>query len=176
MADDVHELLDVLGARQVDLAGYSMGAVVSLTVAAREPRVRRLVVGGIGAGAVELGGLDTDVLAPQALADALLTNDPARITDPIAAAFRAFAESTGSDRQALAAVAAARHHDRLRLDTVRVPTLVLAGRDDPLARRPEVLARALPDATVRLVDGDHGQVLREPGFIEALVSFLAQDR
>ena len=176
MADDVGNLLDVLAVPQVDLAGYSMGAVVSLITAAREPRVRRLVVGGIGAGAVELGGVDTRALAPGRLAEAMLIEDPSRLTDPIAVAFRAFAEATGADRLALAAVATGMQHDRLPLSAVTVPTLVLAGRDDPLARRPETLANALPDASVRLVDGDHGQVLRSPDFIDALVSFLAVGR
>lgn len=48
------------------LVGYSMGAVVMLLTAARAGHVRRLVVGGIGAAAVERGGVDTDVLDPQA--------------------------------------------------------------------------------------------------------------
>jgi len=177
MADDVRALLDALGIGQVDLAGYSMGAVVSLITAAREPRVRRLVVGGIGAGAVELGGLDTRVLAPGVLADALLADDPALVADPLAAGFRAFVDSTGSDRHALAAVAVATaRHGRLPLELIRVPTLVLAGRDDPLARRPEILAQALSDATVWLVDGDHGGVLHEPAFADALVRFLEGSR
>lgn len=176
MAADVSALLDVLDVRQVDLAGYSMGAIVSLITAAAEPRVRRLVIGGIGAGAVELGGVDARVLDPATLREALLTENPAGITHPHAAGFRTFADSTGADRLALAAQAAALHRSRLPLDDVRVPTLVLAGRDDPLAERPEVLARALPDATLRLVDGDHGAVLREPEFIAALVSFFAEGR
>lgn len=174
MADDVRALLDELGLRQVDLVGYSMGAVVSLITAAREPRVRRLVVGGIGAGAVELGGVDSTALPPSGLIDALLAEDPAAIADPLAAAFRAFADLTGSDRRALAAVAGGIRHDPLPLDAVGVPTLVLAGRDDPLARRPEVLAKALPSATLHLVDGDHGAVLRDPGFLDAIVTFLAE--
>jgi pimeloyl-ACP methyl ester carboxylesterase len=176
MAADVSTLLDVLGVEQVDLAGYSMGAVVSLVTAAREPRVRRLVVGGIGAGAVELGGVDSRVLDPEVLADALLADDASRVTHPHAAAFRAFADSTGADRLALAAQASSVHRERLPLDDVRVPTLVLAGREDPLAGRPEVLAAALPDARLCLVDGDHGAVLRNPDFAAAIVDFLAEGR
>src|SRR5690349_11771549 len=56
MARDLTNLLDWLDLETVDLVGYSMGAVVALLTAVREPRVRRLAVGGIGAGAVECGG------------------------------------------------------------------------------------------------------------------------
>ncbi|MBX9246416.1 alpha/beta hydrolase [Actinotalea ferrariae] len=172
MADDVVALVEALGAPAVDLVGYSMGALVSLFTAAREPRVRRLVVGGIGAAAVELGGVDTRVLDPEALRHALLTDDPSTITHPGAAGFRGLADETGADRTALAAQASARHHGTLPLAEITVPTLVLAGRDDPLAARPEVLAAALPDATLRLVDGDHGAVLHDAGFHEAIVTFV----
>lgn len=172
MARDVVTLLDVLGVSAVDLVGYSMGAVVSLLTAAREPRVRRLVVGGIGHAAAERGGVDTASLAPEALREALLTDDVAAIPHPGAAAFRRFADDTGADRQALAAQAAAVHRDPIPLDRITAPTLVLAGRDDPLATRPEVLAAAVPDARLLLVDGDHGGALQEAAFREAIVAFL----
>lgn len=172
MAQDVVTLIDVLGAPAVDLVGYSMGAVIALITAARDARVRRLVVGGIGAGAVELGGVDRNVLDPAALRHALLTDEPSALTDPGSAAFRSLADETGADRLALAAVTEAIHRDQLPLGEVRVPTLVLAGRDDPLAARPHVLAGAVAGATLQLVDGGHGEALREPAFIAAIVDFL----
>ncbi|WP_307844633.1 alpha/beta fold hydrolase [Actinotalea solisilvae] len=173
MAQDVVGLVDALGVPAVDLVGYSMGGVVSLLTAAREPRVRRLVVGGIGAGAVEGGGVDTRVLDPDALREALLADDPAGIAHPVAAAFRGFADSTGADRRALAAQASAVHRAPIPFGRITAPTLVLAGRDDPLAPRPEVLTAALPDATLTLVDGDHGSALHDAAFRRAVVAFLA---
>jgi pimeloyl-ACP methyl ester carboxylesterase len=173
MARDVSTLLDVLDAPAADLAGYSMGAIVSLLTAVGEPRIRRLVVGGIGASAAELGGVDRSVLAPGELREALLTAEPATIADPGAAAFRAFADSTGADRQALAAHAASVHAEPIPLERIRIPSLVLAGRDDQLARRPEVLAAAITGAGLQVLDGDHGGVLRNPQFTAALVGFLS---
>lgn len=175
MAQDVITLVEELGATSVDLVGYSMGAVVALLTAARDRCVQRLVVGGIGAAAVELGGVDTDVLNPAVLLGALLTDDPASITDAGAAAFRGFADQTGSDRLALAAQASTMHGDPIPFAEITVPTLVLVGRDDPLATRPDVLAAALRTGSVHLVDGDHGTVLHDIGFREAIVAFLADD-
>ncbi|BCJ40853.1 alpha/beta hydrolase [Actinoplanes ianthinogenes] len=173
MAGDVIELLDLLGITKVDLVGYSMGAIVALLTATRDTRVRRLVVGGVGAGVVEVGGLDTRVIGGEPLLHALRAEDPATVTDPAAAGFRAFVEAVGGDRLALAAQATAVHAAPIPLDTITVPTLVIAGDADPLATRPAVLADAIPGAVLRTVPGDHMTALRDPGFIPALTGFLA---
>lgn len=172
MADDLMAVLDHLGESAFDLAGYSMGAIVSLLVATRDPRVRRLFVGGIGAAAVELGGVDRRVLDPLVLREAMLSDDPSTIADPGAAAFRAHVDATGADRLALAAHSAVVHRDPIPLEQIAVTTLVLAGRQDTLADRPQVLAAAIPGARLHLLDGDHGSVLREPEFVATLVGFL----
>src|SRR5690606_4517305 len=68
MARDVCELADRLGLVQFDLVGYSMGGVVAVLVGTREPRLRRLVLGGIGEAVVLLGGVDTRALDNSLLA------------------------------------------------------------------------------------------------------------
>ncbi|MFI0352170.1 alpha/beta fold hydrolase [Actinomadura sp. 9N407] len=176
MAADLRELLDVLGEPAVDLAGYSMGAIVSLIAAGQEPRVRRLAVGGVGAAVVELGGVDTRVMGGTALVEALRAPDPSTITDPTGAAFRAFADSTGADRLALAAQAEVVHATPIDLGAIKAPTLLLAGDADPLAARPQVLAGAIPGARLRLVTGDHLAAVRDPAFAQALLAFLNADQ
>jgi pimeloyl-ACP methyl ester carboxylesterase len=173
MARDLRQLIDIVGASEVDLGGYSMGAVVSLIAAADEPRIRRLVVGGVGAGVVELGGVDTRVIDNVALVAALEADDPATITDPEAAGFRLFADATGGDRLALAAHARVVHATPIALDRITAPTLVLVGDADPLAARPHVLADAIPDARLELVSGDHLGALGDPRAAPAMVDFLA---
>ncbi|WP_298182732.1 alpha/beta hydrolase [Saccharomonospora sp.] len=172
MAADVHALLDLLGESSYDLVGYSMGAIVSALVASRESRIRRLVVGGVGAAVVELGGVDTRVVGSSVI-QALRADDPSSITDPNAAAFRMFAETTGADRLALAAQACSLHRKPIALADITAPCLVLAGEEDMLATRPEVLADAIPGATLRTLPGDHLGVVRNPEFTKLLVSFLA---
>jgi pimeloyl-ACP methyl ester carboxylesterase len=173
MAGDISALLTLIGAEQVDLAGYSMGGIVALIVAANDARIRRLVTGGIGASAAELGGVDSRAVgAGRALVDGLLTEDKSTITDPRVMAFRTFADTSGADRQALAAQALARHNSPIGLDRITAATLVLAGADDYLAARPEVLAAAIPGARWRVLAGDHLNVVRNPEFIEAIVKFL----
>ena len=172
MAADVRTLLDLLGEPSYDLVGYSMGAIVSALVASQEPRIRRLVIGGVGASVVELGGVDTRVVGSGVI-QALHTDDPSSITDPNAAAFRMFAEMTGADRLALAAQVRTLHQKPIALDDITASCLVLAGDDDPFAGRPDKLADALPDATLRVLPGDHLSVVRDPDFAKLIVSFLA---
>ncbi|MEU9579365.1 alpha/beta fold hydrolase [Streptomyces chilikensis] len=172
MAEDLRELMDLLDEEAYDLVGYSMGAVVSLLTAARDTRIRRLVIGGVGAAVVELGGVDSRVVGGPALVDALTAEDPSTVTDPSAADFRAFADAVGADRLALAAHARAIHQEPIPLTEITAPTLLLAGEDDPLATRPEVLAGALPAATLRTVPGDHSGAVGAPAFVTELAAFL----
>ena len=156
----------------MDLVGYPMGAIVALIAATREPRIRRLVVGGVGAGVVELGGVDTRVIGNQALVAALEADDPAAVADPEAAGFRLFADAPGADRRALAAHARAVHASPSALDRIAAPTLVVAGEADPLAARPEVLAAAVPGARVERVPGDRMAAAADPRFAVLIVEFL----
>lgn len=176
MAGDVRAVADALGLGSYDLAGYSMGAIVALLTAAADRRVRRLVVGGIGAGVVELGGLDTRRVGQDALIAALEADDPATIPDAAAAGFRAFADAAGADRLALAAHARVVHTGHVPLRDITAPTLVLAGEDDPLAVRPQLLADAIPDARLRLVPGNHLSAVGGHAFGVALVEFLGEPR
>ncbi len=173
MARDLELLVATLGMANFDLVGYSMGAVVSLIAASGDERVRRLVVGGIGAGVVELGGVDTRLLPAVLLAEGLEAEDPSTIEHPDVIAFRAFAEAVGGDRPALAAQARAVHSSPIALDRIGAPVLVIAGDDDRLAERPDVLVDALPDARLFSVPGDHVTALVDPRFAAGIVDFLA---
>jgi pimeloyl-ACP methyl ester carboxylesterase len=174
MAGDLRMLVDILGSAEFDLVGYSMGAIVALIVAVDEPRLGRLVVGGVGAGVVELGGVDTRVIDNTLLVAALEADDPATIEDPAAAGFRHFADAIGADHLALAAQARMVNASPIALGSIEVPTLVLAGDTDPLARRPDVLADAIPDARLTMVSGDHFGALADPRFAPAVIEHLAR--
>ncbi len=171
MARDLRAVITALDVPAVDLVGYSMGAVIALLTAAEEPAVRRLVVGGVGAGVVEVGGVDTRALPNDVLAEAFLTDDPGTMP-PGVADMRAFADIVGADLPSLAAQARSVHQDGVDLAAITARTLVIAGDDDPLAERPHVLADAIPGARLRVVPGDHGSTGDNPDFRSAVVEFL----
>ena len=173
MSRDLRMLFDLIAVPVVHLVGYSMGSLVSLLTASADRRVGRLVVGGVGASVAELGGADTTVVRRDAIAAALLADDPATITDRRASGFRRFADAVGADRLALAAHASAVRQAGIPLADISAPTLVLAGADDPVAQRPQVLAYAIPGGRALVIPGDHFTAVTDPAFAPAIVEFLA---
>jgi pimeloyl-ACP methyl ester carboxylesterase len=173
MARDLGVLIDVIDAPQIDLVGYSMGAIVSLIYASGSERVRRLIVGGVGSGVIECGGVDRRAISNESIIEALRSDDPATLESPQAAAFRGLADAVGGDREALIAQATSVFRGEIALARISAATLVLAGDADPLATRPEVLAGAIPGATLRIVHGDHPGAVADPAFTKSIVDFLA---
>jgi pimeloyl-ACP methyl ester carboxylesterase len=173
MARDLGCLLDHIGPAQIDLVGYSMGAIVALIFSSEDRRVRRLVVGGVGSGVIECGGVDRRAISNESIIEALGVEDPSTLEDEGARAFRDLADALGADREALVAQASSIYRGRIALERITATTLLLAGREDPLALRPEVLVEALPDATLGLVPGNHIAAVADPRFTRLLVDFLA---
>lgn len=170
MIRDTQLLLDHLGVERVDVCGYSMGAMTTFALVARESRARSAVLGGVGA---RLRGRALADRAPR-IAEALESDEPPDVTDATARAFRAFADSTGADRRALAAIQRA-HRARLPEPTeITVPTLVITGDRDTLVGSGSELADQIPGARSRTVSGDHLTAVYDPAFRAAIVDFLAE--
>ena len=159
MGRDIQALLDHLELTQVDVVGYSMGSLVSARLVPLEPRAqlphsrgRRRSHGGGPAPGEPWGhrpGLEAD--------------DSGAGDDPGARAFRQFAERTGADRLALAAIQRAPAAAPAALGDIAVPTLVLTGDADVLVGPPDVLARKIPGATYKLLHGNHLSAVERPG-------------
>lgn len=174
MAGDLIGLVDHLELDAFDLVGYSMGALVSAVVAIRDRRVRRLVLGGIGRPAADPDSDDAIDLV--GIAEALEADDPAAVTTPGPASFRAFADSVGADLAPLAAAARGHAGGTVPFEEIAVPTLVIAGADDPIARHPAVLVARIPDAVLEIVPGDHLRSVGHPAFRAAITAFLTEER
>jgi pimeloyl-ACP methyl ester carboxylesterase len=175
MARDLGVLLDTIDVPLLDLVGYSMGAIVSLIFASTDERVRRLVIGGVGSGVIECGGVDRRAVPNDAIMQALSVDDPSSLeVPPAAAAFRQLADALKADREALVAQAHSIYRGEIALARISAPTLLLAGDTDPFALRPQVLVDAIPDATLELLSGNHIEVLGDPRFKASIVDFLAR--
>lgn len=170
MAADVINFLDYLKARQAHIVAHSMGAMITLRLLTEHPaRFKSAVLCGVGARMLEKRD------DRKTMAEALTTNDPKSVKDEHALSFRAFAESTGSDMQALAACISGRRQplDLAALANIKAPVMVITGSDDDLSGKPEPLAELIPGARAVTIPGaTHHTVMADPDFKEAVFRFL----
>jgi pimeloyl-ACP methyl ester carboxylesterase len=172
MVRDAQAVLDHLGVQVVDVVGYSMGAMVAARLVPEEPRARSLVLGGVGETVVPP---QSGRRNPEAIATALLAEDTSAISSATGRAFREFADATGADRRALAALSRSSSlRYAVRFDEITVPTLVIAGTGDTLIRSPDALAARLPSARLRMVKGDHLGAPYHHELKDAIVEFLEE--
>jgi pimeloyl-ACP methyl ester carboxylesterase len=174
MADDAAGLLDALDLPAAHIVGASMGGYIAQLLTLRHPRrVSSLCLIMTSTGARDVGNPAPDILPmlmqPQPsergayldyrvrisrrLSSTTYPFDEPRIRGLAGLAFDRCFFPLGGQRQLGAVMAAS---DRTaRLATVRAPTLVIHGSDDPIVNVSggEALARAIPGATLRVFPG-----------------------
>jgi pimeloyl-ACP methyl ester carboxylesterase len=168
MVRDAQALMDHLGVEAVDVVGYSMGSLTSARLVPLEPRARSLVLGGVGGRL----GAQRRTESAGAVAEALEADDISTVTDPVARAFRRFADQTGADRLALAAIQRSPVGEKAALADISVPTLVLTGDKDVLVGPPDELAAKIPGAVWKVISGDHLSAVGDPAFPASIVEFI----
>jgi pimeloyl-ACP methyl ester carboxylesterase len=172
MAEDARRLLDHLGIPRADVMGYSMGARIAAYLALQQPeRVRSTMLGGIGIKLVEGVGL------PLGIADAMEAPSLESLTDPMQRMFRAFAEQTKSDLQALAACIRGSRQvlSRDEVAQIRTPALIAVGTKDTVAGSAQELAALMPNARPLDIPGrDHNLAVGDRSHKEGVLAFLAE--
>ena len=172
LAADAFALLDHLGVGRADVFGYSMGTRTALAMALAAPdRVSNLMLGGVGGKLRE----PSPVVEGNPMADAMLAEDPASITQPMLQSFRHFADEQGEDRKALAAVTEMKNppFDWDAASALPMPVLVVAGRGDTGAGDPEELARVFPSGHGVTIPGcDHFSAIPHALTKAAVFDFL----
>lgn len=187
IARTVEQTLDALGYDGVDVLGVSLGGVIAQQFAHQAPhRVRRLILAATGPG---LGGVPGSPRALLALATPRRYYQPdyyrriagqvyggAARRDPDALLHGSLARFTGRPTLPgyLGQIYAITGWTSMPwLRTLRQPTLVLAGDDDPIVPviNGRILAWCVPDARLHVVrDGGHLFLLEQPGAMAALVA------
>lgn len=170
MAEDVRALLDHLNIPRADIMGYSMGARIAAFLALAHPdRVRSVVLGGLGIRLVDGVGL------PESIAHALEAPSLADVKDKQGHTFRAFAEQTKSDLQALAACIRGSRQtlSREECSTLTMPVLVAVGSKDDVAGSAPELAALLPQGRSLDIPGrDHMLAVGDKAFKQGVLDFL----
>ena len=166
-ARDVSCLLDHLGLSSVDLFAYSLGSHVGLRVLQDEPRIRRAVLGGVGAGV-----LKWDQQRAERVAEGLETDDPAQLDEPGRQMIERIGRLEG-DRYALAAEWRGRYVEyEPDFSMVSAPVLILTGESDHDSGDPALLAAQIPGAQLESVDAVHASTMGHPDFVKRALQFL----
>ena len=172
MAGDARRLLDHLGIERADIMGYSMGARISAFLSIIDPpRVRSLLMGGLGIRLVHGVGL------PLGIADAMEAPSADRLTDPTQRMFRLFAEQTKSDLKAMAACIRGSRQTLTEEEVaaIRAPTLISVGTADTVAGPAKELADLMPSATVLDIPGrDHNLAVGDKVHKQGVLAFLSE--
>lgn len=181
-AADALALADHVGWHRFRVLGLSFGGMVAQELAVSAPeRVERLALlctspGGAGGSSYPLHELAPGE-APSTLYDTRFTNEwlAEHPGDATLAELVTAGSSTPRSHGAELQLEARRHHDVWdRLDRIRCPTLVAAGRWDgiaPLANSEAITAR-VHDAELRVYDGGHIFFLQDPKAFPDAMDFL----
>ena len=185
-ADDLAGLLDVLGITgKVALAGMAVGAAICVHFAVRYPdRAAGLVLHGPATGAspdrkqasldraaaVEAGGMASVVDASLALS----YPKAVQYNPKVYAEFRA--RWLGNDPESFAATNRMLAHEDITPELAKIacPTLVTAGRHDPL-RPPsaiEPLAKMIPGAQFLELNSGHFAAVQTPGIMAQAIHYF----
>jgi pimeloyl-ACP methyl ester carboxylesterase len=176
MAEDAVQVMAAAGIAAAPVIGYSMGGFIALRLAAvHTARVAKLAVCGVGEFYLR-GPRIANPEARSALAEALLTEDKAGITDKRGRMFREFADQPGKDRFALAACMQAMSQG-LPVETLaqlQQPVLVVCGELDDIAGAPGPLAAAFPFGQAVTIPGrDHMSAVGERKTRQSVLDFLS---
>jgi len=170
MALDSSKLINHLGHEKVDVMGYSMGArLTALLGINHATQTRSLVIAGLASNMI------TGVSGSQEIVSALRAPSLAGAKGVQGRAFRAFAEQTGSDLEALAACMSSHRVlvNEEDLGKIAVPTLVVAGDEDDLAGSVSTLVDAIPFAEGIVLPGkDHMKAVGDKTYKLSVLDFL----
>jgi pimeloyl-ACP methyl ester carboxylesterase len=188
MARDIVALGEHLELDAFALLGYSLGAVTAAKLLAlQSANVTSAVLGGIGKEILAGEALDLPDAHPAAklpkpvtmrayshfVADILVRGDAT--PGSVGASYLILPRAMGNDVEAVAAalqgdgaeqVSAAAFH------AVKIPVLLLNGRNDPADRATGPLLRVLPNARAVTCEGDHLSAPWQPSFQCAVADFL----
>lgn len=172
MAEDVVALIAHLGLKKPAAMGYSMGARICANLAINHPDLLSCVIFG-GLGLNMITGFDNAA----EIRDALLAPSIEDVSGAAGLQFRKFAESTGSNRFALAACVMGSREKipESQVAKITVPALVVVGGADEISGPSEPLAEILPKGkAVTIERRDHMRATGDPKFKKAVIDFLAQ--
>ena len=162
-AKDIMGLLDKLGIKAYDVAGYSRGSIITSRLLVLDPRVNRAVIGGMGSDF-------TDPEWPRRkMFYRALMNEPVKELEGMVK----YVKDSKLDQLALAYLQKEQPSTSKEvLSKLTKKVLVICGTEDSDNGSAESLAKIIPGAVFESVPGDHGGALRTKEFSEKVLKFF----
>lgn len=164
-ARDMMGLLSHLKIGSCAVVGYSRGSIIASRLLVLDPRISRVVLGGMGTGFTDTGW------ARRKMFYRALAGEPV----PQLASMIRYIQLKGLDRQALAWQQYGQPSTSpLELARVRKPVLVICGNLDNDNGSGKALAALIPGAEFITVPGDHDGAMHSTEFSEEVLKFLEE--
>jgi pimeloyl-ACP methyl ester carboxylesterase len=184
MVEDVVRLMDHLKVKKAHVAGYSLGAFVTLKMLATHPdRFVTATLGGAGLGdPKEVGFLDklgASIERGNNFGPLIERLNPPGRPKPTEQEIKSTSQFLAAlnDTKALAAAIRGMKElvvDEEKLKAIKVPTLAMVGDQDPLKDTVDALRGKLPNYRTVVIEGaDHLNAFARPEFSRTLRTFLA---
>lgn len=166
-AKDLMKLADALKINSYDMIGYSRGAIITSRIMILDTRVRKSVLGGMGA----------DFINPQwprrIMFYEALSGKPVKELEAVVQRIK----DQGLDQQALAFMQNGQPStSKEELGRVKKPVLVICGSEDEDNGSSKELAALIHGAKYIRVPGDHNNTARTKEFSIAVISFLQREQ
>ena len=160
---DIMQLIDHLGVRKYTAIGYSRGSIVLAKLLTKDKRVDKAVLGGMG---VDFTNPDWDRRIQFSNAFNGQTNEMTQGAVD-------YATSINADLRSLHLQQKFQPVTSLdELAKLKQEVLVIAGNEDLDNGDPNALQKAIPNANLQLVIGDHNGTYKTEAFSNAILQFL----
>lgn len=163
----ISEAVENASTDSIDVVAYSLGARLAWDFAAKSPKpVHRMVLGGLSP-QEPFGAVDAEA------AQALFDGRPAP-ADPITAMMSQMMSAPGADSASLLSLVVGMGSQPFTPNATppQVPTLFLAGDNDPMTQGLEDVAGIVEGSTLERIPGDHMSALQSPQFRDKALTFL----
>jgi len=186
MTDDVTKLMDYLSIKKANFLGYSMGAYMTFRLLLSKPQLFfSAILGGFVLNLTQddkarskyIEGMKRSV-------EAFKAESIGEVKDPVARAYRQYAELTGNDLLAMAAVMTGLFKEnsdimgfpsqiKKSLKKIKVPVMTVVGSNERASGDMTLTAKLVPDACHFQIQGkDHLTVVPDPKFHMVVKAFL----
>ncbi|MHA2390640.1 MAG: alpha/beta fold hydrolase [Promethearchaeota archaeon] len=186
MDDDIVKLMKYLSIKKANLFGYSMGAYIIFRILLTKPEIiTSAILGGFVLNLMQDDKERASYMeSRKRRIEAFKAESIDQVKDPMARAFRQYAELSGNDLLALAAVTSGLLKDRYEtmtsptqmresLKKIKVPVMTVVGSNELLPGDKTLVAQLVPDACHFQTQGkDHLTVVPDPKFKMVVRAFL----